>query len=72
MTRATGGAAYFPEVADDVHALTQQIAHAIRNQYTLMYRPDESKQPGFRQVRVALAGKARKYDVRHRPGYFGN
>lgn len=72
IARATGGAAYFPESTDDVHALTQQIAHAIRNQYILMYRPDEKKQPGFRQVRVALVGKARKYDVRHRPGYFGN
>jgi VWFA-related protein len=72
MTRSTGGAAYFPENTDDVHELTQQIAHAIRNQYILMYRPVENKQPGFRQVRVALAGKARKYDVRHRPGYFGN
>jgi VWFA-related protein len=72
MTKATGGAAYFPETAEDIHALTQQIAHAIRNQYIIMYRPDEKKQPGFRQVRVALVGKARKYDVRHRPGYFGN
>jgi Ca-activated chloride channel homolog len=72
ITRATGGAAYFPESADQVHELTQQIAHAIRNQYILMYRPDENKQPGFRRVRVALVGKARKYDVRHRPGYFGN
>jgi VWFA-related protein len=72
MTHATGGAAYFPESADDLHALTQQIAHAIRNQYILGYRPDEKKQPGFRRVRVALTGKARKYDVRHRPGYFSN
>jgi Ca-activated chloride channel homolog len=72
ITRATGGAAYFPENTDDVHELTQQIAHAIRNQYIIMYKPDENKQPGFRRVRVALLGRARKYDVRHRPGYFGN
>jgi VWFA-related protein len=72
ITRATGGASYFPDSTDDVHALTQQIAHAIRNQYIVIYRPDENKQPGFRRVRVALVGKARKYDVRHRPGYFAN
>jgi VWFA-related protein len=72
ITRATGGASYFPDNTDDVHALTQQIAHAIRNQYIMIYRPDEKKQPGFRRVRVALVGKARKYDVRHRPGYFAN
>jgi VWFA-related protein len=72
ITRATGGASYFPDNTDDVHALTQQIAHAIRNQYIVIYRPDETKAPGFRRVRVALVGKARKYDVRHRPGYFAN
>jgi VWFA-related protein len=72
ITRATGGASYFPDSAGDVHALTQQIAHAIRNQYVIVYRPDENNQPGFRRVRVALAGKARRYDVRHRPGYYGN
>jgi VWFA-related protein len=72
LTKATGGAAYFPETVDDLHALTQQIAHDIRNQYILAYRPDENKQPGFRRVRVALTGKARRYDVRHRPGYFAN
>lgn len=72
ITRATGGASYFPDNTDDVHALTQQIAHAIRNQYIVIYRPDENKEPGFRRVRVALVGKARKYDVRHRPGYFAN
>jgi VWFA-related protein len=72
ITRATGGASYFPDSADDVHALTQQIAHAIRNQYVVVYRPDENKEPGFRRVRVALEGKARRYDVRHRPGYYGN
>lgn len=72
LSRATGGAAYFPESADDMHALTQQIARDIRNQYILGYKPDENKKPGFRHVRIALTGKARKYDARHRPGYFAN
>jgi len=71
MVEATGGAAFFPEGVDEVHAITQQVAHDIRNQYILGYTPDESKAPGYRQVRVELTGKARKYKARHRPGYFG-
>ncbi len=70
ITTATGGAAFFPSGVDDVHDLTQQIAHDIRNQYILGYTPDEQKGPGFRQVKVELLGKARKFKVRHRPGYY--
>jgi VWFA-related protein len=72
VARSTGGAAYFPESVDELHALAQQIAHDIRNQYTLEYRPDEKKPPGFRRVRIELLGKAKRYDVRHRPGYYAN
>jgi Ca-activated chloride channel homolog len=71
MVEATGGAAFFPGSVDEVHGITQQVAHDIRNQYILGYTPDESKPPGYRQVRVELTGKARKYKVRHRPGYYG-
>jgi VWFA-related protein len=70
MTEATGGAAFFPQSADEVHALTQQIAHDIRNQYILGYTPAESKAAGFRRVKVVLNGKGKKYEVRHRPGYY--
>ena len=70
IVRATGGAAYFPESVDEVHAITQQVARDIRNQYILAYTPQASAQPGFRRVRVELTGKAKRYKVRHRPGYF--
>jgi VWFA-related protein len=71
MVEATGGAAYFPNEVDEVHTITQQVAHDIRNQYILGYTPSETKPPGYRQVKVNLAGKAKKYQVRHRPGYYG-
>jgi len=71
IVEATGGAAYFPEGVDDVHAITQQVAHDIRNQYILGYTPTEGKPAGYRQVRVELSGKARRYKARHRPGYYG-
>src|SRR5579885_572418 len=36
---ASGGVAYFPENVADVHAICEQVAKDIRNQYTLAYYP---------------------------------
>lgn len=71
MARASGGPAYFPDSADEVGELTQQIALDIRNQYTIAYSPAEDKPPGFRRIQIEMADrKNRKLSVRHRPGYF--
>jgi VWFA-related protein len=71
IARATGGPSYFPETVDEVQALTKRIAADIRNQYTITYTPAESnKAAGFRSVRVELEGKAKRNQVRHRPGYY--
>jgi VWFA-related protein len=61
IVRSTGGAAFFPETVDEVHELAQQVATDIRNQYILAYSPASEKGPGFRQVKVELQGKARRY-----------
>ncbi len=71
IARATGGPSYFPETIDEVQALTKRIAADIRNQYTITYTPAESnKAAGFRSVKVELEGKAKRNQVRHRPGYY--
>lgn len=70
VSRATGGPAYFPTTVDEVSSLTRRIAFDIRNQYTLTYSAPQNKPAGFREVRVELQGKAKKNQVRHRPGYF--
>ena len=70
IARATGGPSYFPETVDEVTALTKRIAADIRNQYTITYTPEENPTPGFRRVLVELEGKAKKNEVRHRPGYY--
>jgi VWFA-related protein len=73
LAEATGGQAYFPHSLDEVEATCTQIAHDIRNQYTLAYYPSNAKKDGtFRAVRVdafAPRGKA-KLVVRTRPGYY--
>src|SRR5713101_9479027 len=39
LSEATGGLAFFPEALADTESICTQIAHDIRNQYTLAYYP---------------------------------
>jgi VWFA-related protein len=73
VAEATGGEAYFPKSLDDVQITCEQIAHDIRNQYTLAYYPSNAKKDGtFRTVRIdAFAnGSHAKLAVRTKPGYY--
>jgi Ca-activated chloride channel homolog len=70
---ATGGKAYFPKTLDQVDSICQQIAHDIRDQYTLAYYPTNFKKDGsFRQLRVVafLPHSRKRLLVRTKPGYF--
>ena len=73
ISKASGGVAYFPENVDDVHSICQQVAHDIRNQYTLGYYPTNDKRDGtYRIVSVAVVpprGKG-KLEARTRNGYY--
>ena len=42
MAEDTGGVAFFPKDLSEVQAITQQIAHDIRNQYTIVYKPSNA------------------------------
>lgn len=55
LAQATGGAAYFPKDLSQVDEITRSVAAAIRDQYTLGYRPTQ-KQAGFHAIRVELVG----------------
>jgi len=73
LAKATGGESYFPRSLDEVNSTCHEIAHDIRNQYTLAYYPTNKAFDGtFRAVRVeAFAhGTRRKLIVRTRPGYY--
>ncbi len=73
IAKASGGVAYFPENVEDVHNICQQVAHDIRNQYTLAYYPTNSKRDGtFRAVSVEVIpphGRG-KLVARTRNGYY--
>ena len=73
MARATGGQAFFPKSLEEVESTCVDIAHNIRNQYTLAYYPTNSKRDGtFRTVRVDafVPHKHEKLIVRTRAGYY--
>jgi len=72
MAEQTGGVAFFPRDVNEVEAISQQIAHDIRNQYTIGYKPSTPKaEGGYRQVKVdAVAGGYKKLSVRTRSGYY--
>ncbi len=73
LADATGGLAFFPETVDDTEAICQQIAHDIRNQYTLGYYSTNAAQDGtFRSVQVVLNSPRSlgKLSVRTRNGYY--
>lgn len=73
LAETTGGQAFLPHSLDEVEGTCTQIAHDIRNQYTLAYYPTNPKKDGtFRTVRVDAFephGKT-KLVVRTRPGYY--
>lgn len=73
IAAATGGDAYFPKSLDEVESTCVQIAHDIRNQYTLGYYPTDSAKDGtYRNVKVQAyaPGSHHALDVRTRTGYF--
>ena len=72
MSERTGGIAFFPKTLDEVDAISRSVAHDIRSQYTLGYKPSTPKsQGGYRTVKVDA--KSRGYGklvVRTRSGYY--
>lgn len=73
LAKATGGEAYFPKSLEEVESTCVEIAHNIRNQYTLAYYPTNTRRDGtFRNVRVDASAPNRheKLLVRTRIGYF--
>ena len=72
LTAATGGKAFFPKSLEEVDAITKQVAHDIRTQYTIGYKPAKpTEQGGYRSIRVeAKAPGKGRLEVRTKSGYF--
>jgi Ca-activated chloride channel family protein len=72
MSERTGGIAFFPKTLDDVDAISRTVAHDIRNQYTIGYKPQTPKSAGgYRTIKVeAKAHGHGKLTVRTKSGYY--
>lgn len=73
LAEETGGKYYFPESVDEVEAICTQVAHEIRNQYTLGYKPTNTRRDGtWRTVNVKLTNNkgSKKLVARTKRGYY--
>ena len=72
LAQKTGGIAFFPKTLDQVDQISKTVAHDIRNQYYLGYKPALGKTAGgYRTVRVdARAPGYHKLSVRTKSGYY--
>jgi VWFA-related protein len=72
LAAATGGVAYFPDSLDQVDNITRTVAHDIRSQYTIAFRPkNQNVKPEYQSLRLeAHAPEYGKLTVRTRSGYY--
>jgi Ca-activated chloride channel homolog len=72
IAQGTGGVAYFPDTLDQVNNIARTIAHDIRSQYIIAYKPTKQNgKPGYASVQVqARAPGYSQLTVRTRTGYY--
>jgi VWFA-related protein len=73
LARQTGGLVYLPQNLTRLNTICTEIAHDIRNHYTLGYSSAKaSADASYHQIRVkAVDGRGRELRVRSRTGFFG-
>jgi len=72
LAASTGGVAYFPDSLDQVDNITRSVAHDIRSQYTIAFKPqNQNVKPEYQSLRVeARAPGYTKLTVRTRSGFY--
>ena len=66
----TGGRAFFPYSAEQLHHAFALIDEEMRSRYSLTYTPTRKEQDGkYRKIKVKLV-KAKNLVVKHRKGYY--
>ena len=70
LAEATGGETFFPRDVSEVERIATQVAHDIRNQYTIAYTPlNQAMDGSFRQIKVTVKASGNP-SVRARSGYY--
>jgi Ca-activated chloride channel homolog len=72
LAKATGGEAFLPSSVKEVFPICKQIAHDIRNQYSIAYLPTNGKRDGtYRAIEVHAGTPNRgRLSVSTRAGYY--
>ncbi|MGH9510544.1 MAG: VWA domain-containing protein [Terriglobales bacterium] len=72
IAERTGGIAFLPKTLDEVDDISRTVAHDIRSQYTIGYKPTTPKSAGgFRAIHVEAHAKGyKRLTVRTRTGYY--
>ncbi len=72
IAERTGGIAFLPKNSQEVDEISRTVAHDIRSQYTIGYKPTTPKNAGgYRTIRVEARAKGHgKLTVRTRSGYY--
>jgi Ca-activated chloride channel family protein len=70
LALASGGVDYYPKDLAEIDRITPEVAHEIRNQYTIAYTPSNIALDGtFRKISVVVNAPG-KPTVRTRNGYY--
>ena len=70
ITTSSGGVAFLPKDLTSVEQLALQVAHEIRNQYTITYSPHVQELDGsFRTIKLAINARGSPM-ARTRTGYY--
>jgi Ca-activated chloride channel family protein len=70
LVESTGGQPFYPKDVSEVEKIAHEVAHDIRNQYTVAYTPSNQALDGsFRQVKVVVKGPGNPV-ARTRLGYY--
>ena len=72
IAQRTGGLVFLPRTLDEVDEISRNVAHDIRSQYTIGYKPSTPKTVGgYRTIHVEARAKGYKQlAVRTRSGYY--
>jgi len=70
LVESTGGQAFYPKDVTEVDKIAHEVAHDIRNQYTIAYTPTNQALDGsFRQVKIMVKAPGNPV-ARTRQGYY--
>lgn len=70
LAESTGGQVFYPKDVSEVDRIAHEVAHNIRNQYTIAYTPSNEALDGtFRQVKVTVKAPGNPV-ARTRSGYY--